>query len=383
MVRLPSGRVRRALGGRRAVWAGGLALAALAVVAVVLAMRPSGAPERSAPAATAAGKPTPHSAESKSRVRRRLFAADSPWNTALPAHPKLDPRSSSRVAALAAEVEAQIAKGGYPAIAASSYSTPVYVVGAKQRKVPVKLDTGGWGDPLRRALAPGVPIPAGAKPAAGTDEHMTVYQPSTDRLWEFWGASKRPDGWHARWGGAMQHVSTDPGYYTRSSWPGLRSAEGWNWGSTASSLPVAAGLVTGKELRRGRIDHALAAAIPNPCARTFAWPAQRTDGSSHSSTCIPEGARLRLDPKVDVASLGLSPVGQLLARAAQTYGVIVRDRTFGSVSFYAEDYQTAGRSSYRKAGWGSVPAWKELDRFPWRRLQVLAMKLCSRAPCGL
>lgn len=362
------------------MWAGGLALVAMAVVAVVLATRSSTTPEESAPSA-GAGKPTPHSAESRSPVRGRLFAADSPWNTALPEDPTLDPGSASRVAALAGEVERQIAKGGYPSIAASSYSTPVYVVGARQRKVPVKLDTGSWGDPLRRALAPGVPIPEDAKPAAGTDEHMTVYQPSTDRLWEFWGASKRPDGWHTRWGGAMQHVSTDPGYYTRSVWPGLGAAEGWNWGSTASSLPVAAGLVTGKDLRRRRIDHALAAAIPNPCASTFAWPAQRTDGSSRSPACIPEGARLRLDPKVNVGSLGLSPVGQLLARAAQTYGIIVRDRTGGSVSLYAEDYQTAGQAAYRKAGWSDVPPWKELYRFPWRRLQVLEMKLCSRAPC--
>jgi hypothetical protein len=328
-----------------------------------------------------AHKPLPHQAESKSAASHRLFAADSPWNRALPANTDLDGRSSARVAALAAEIEAGIAKNAVPSVAGSSYSTPVYVVGAQQRKVSVHLDAGSFGASLQAALASGVPIPAQAKPAAGTDKHMTVYQPSTDRLWEFWGADKRPDGWHARWGGAMQHVSTDDGYYTPSAWPGLRSSDGWNWGATASSLPVAAGLVTGRELRRGRIEHALAAAIPNPCARVFAWPAQRTDGAQQSTNCIPEGARLRLDPNVDVASLGLSPVGEMFAKAAQTYGIIVRDRTFATVSFYVEDVSTAGKTAYGRGVWGNGPGWNPLDRFPWRRLQVLAMKLCSRAPC--
>jgi hypothetical protein len=378
MIRPPSGRVRGSHARRGAILAGCLALVMLAVGAVVLATRPRGTAEAPTPAQS---KPTLHTEESRTPVPRRLFAARSPWNTELPANPVLDRRSSARVAQLASEVKAQIAKGGYPAVAASSYSTPVYVVGARQPRVPVRLDTGSWGDDLRRALAPGVPIPKQARPAAGTDAHLTIYQPSTDRLWEFWGARKRSDGWHARWGGAMQHVSTDVGYYTRSAWPGLRAWQGWNWGSTASSLPVAAGLITGNELRTGSIDHALAVAIPNPCARVFAWPAQRTDGTAQMSNCIPEGARLRLDPTVDVASLGLSPVAAKIARAAQAYGLIVRDRTGGSVSFYAEDVATAGRGAYARTVWGNDPWWKMLDRFPWRRLQVLEMRLCSRAPC--
>src|ERR671921_443276 len=97
---------------------------------------------------------------------------------------------------------------------------------------------------FQAALDEGVPIPARAKPAPGTDGHMTVYQPSTDRLWEFWRAVQRPDGWHASWGGAMKRVSRSPGYYTDRSWPGR---SGFNWGSTATSLPVAGGTITMRE----------------------------------------------------------------------------------------------------------------------------------------
>ena len=56
-------------------------------------------------------------------------------------------------------------------------------------------------------------------------------------------------------------------------------------------------------------------------------PAQRSDGSNRSDDAIPAGTRLRLDPSVDVADLGLSPVAAMIARAAQTYGFIVTDKS--------------------------------------------------------
>ena len=193
--------------------------------------------------------------------------------------------------------------------------------------MPVKLDTGSWGATLQTALNAGVPIPSDAKPAAGTDGHMTVYQPSSDTLWEFWQASKKADGWHASWGGVITNVSRSPGYYTNASWPSLAASDGWHWGATATSLPVIAGTIMIDELRRGRIDHALALAIPNACAGRFTWPAQRTDGTATATDCLPEGAHLRIDPAVDLSKLTLPRVTRILAEAAQRYGIIVRDRT--------------------------------------------------------
>ena len=67
---------------------------------------------------------------------------------------------------------------------------------------------------------------------------MTVWQPSTNRLWEFFKASKLADGWHASFGGSMSSASGSPGYYDTDSWPGLSQPY---WGSTATSLPVIAG----------------------------------------------------------------------------------------------------------------------------------------------
>ena len=55
--------------------------------------------------------------------------------------------------------------------------------------------------------------------------------------------------WHADWAGAMQHVSTNPGYYSNLAWDGLGATEGWNWGSTASSLPMIGGTAMISELK--------------------------------------------------------------------------------------------------------------------------------------
>lgn len=85
-----------------------------------------------------------------------------------------------------------------------------------------------------------------------------VWQPSTDTLWEFWQLRRDRDGWQASWGGRMDRVSSASGAYAPPH---------ANWGATASSLALAGGVITPGELRRGRIDHALAIAIPRTRAR--------------------------------------------------------------------------------------------------------------------
>jgi hypothetical protein len=310
-----------------------------------------------------------------------LFAPTSPWNAALPASVPLDARSPNRIAVLSNTISAAIAHNMPPVVNAGSFSTPFYIEPAGAPRVQVNLDS-EFGSGLRKALAAGVPIPAGATAGAGSDGHLSVWQPATNTLWEFWGASKKADGWHARWGGAMVNVSSNLGYYSNSVWPGASTSEGWSWGATATSLPVAAGLVTGAEIRSGVIPHALAAAVPDACGSVFFWPAQRTDGSSSDPNCIPEGAHLRLNPAVNVDALNLSPIAKALAHAAQTYGIIVRDVTHSTFTFFAEAPATAGAGMYTASGaMGQVDHYTALDGFPWSSLQVIAAKQCKIAPC--
>jgi hypothetical protein len=207
-----------------------------------------------------------------------------------------------------------------------------------------------------------VPIPPGAKPAAGTDEELTVWQPSTDKLWEFWKLAQSASGtWSARWGGEMDSVSTSPGYFTHR---GLTT----NWGATATGLPLLGGLITFADIQRGYINHALALAIPHATRGVFSWPAQRTDGAYTDAVAIPEGTRFRLDPTVNIASLNLPSFDRMLAQAAQTYGVVVRDQA-GAVTFVAQDPMTTGTNPYPAAVGGSTAA--IIAKFPWAHLQVL------------
>ncbi|MGA2928731.1 MAG: hypothetical protein ABSG43_22630 [Solirubrobacteraceae bacterium] len=310
----------------------------------------------------------------------RLFATDSIWNAAIPAPAPVDPASGQLVGALEREVTSELRRGIGPWIATSKASTPIYQVPAGQPTVRVALDdpTLWWRVSLQAAFA-AVPIPAGAQPATGPDAQMTIWQPSTDKLWEFFHMRKQADGWHAAWGGAIEDVSQSAGYYSTGSWPGALP----QWGATATSLPVAAGVITLADLRRGQIDHALAIDLPAPRQGVFAWPAQRSDGTGGPDT-IPEGAQLRLDPAVDLARLSLPPLTRMIAQAAQTYGIIVRDQTHDGISFYAQDAaQSGGDDLYYGAHgiFGGRTPTQLLAAFPWSDLQVLQMHLCSRAPC--
>jgi hypothetical protein len=283
----------------------------------------------------------------------RPFAADSFWNVPLADDAPLDPRSADYVGELARQ------RALVPSyINTTKYSAPVYTVPAGQPTVPVVLDS-PYPEPDLRDAWKRVPIPAGAVPAVGTDGHMVVHQPSTDTMWEFWRAVKREDGWHASWGGRMENVSTNPGFYTTPS----------NWGSTGTSLSVLGGLIRLGELEAGRIDHVLAFAIPEIKKDVYSWPAQRSDGNLDTANAIPEGTRFRLDPSLNLDSLQMAPVVRMIAHAAQDYGIVLRDGA-GSVTFYGEDPTPTGTNPYAgPTGWfQGKSAATLMQQFPWSRL---------------
>lgn len=297
-----------------------------------------------------------------------LFSADSVWNRPdIANHPLGDQQLAQE---LTQEAETELKQGTGPWIETDTDSTPVYVVGPNQRCVPVHLDvTQAYGRTLSKAFER-VPLPDSAHPAAGSDGHLTLIQPSTDSMWEFWRLRRAGGQWQAAWGGAMHEVSSNPGYYTASSWPGARSY----WGSTATSLPVIAGTMMIGELERGQINHALAIALPNTRQGVFAFPAERTDGTLTTSVAIPEGATFRLDPKLDLRSLHLPRVVEVMAQAAQRYGIIVRDKTLHAIGFYAEDPTPLGTNPYNRLFDGKSPI-ELLASFPWKYLQAVKINL--------
>ena len=166
----------------------------------------------------------------------------------------------------------------------------------------------------------------------------------------------------------MRNVSTNPGHFTDP--PG--------WGATATSIPLLGGLMRIDEIRQGRIDHALAMAIPLTLKGAWSWPAQRTDGSVDTNAdAIPQGARFRIDPKLDLNTLQMDPLVRMMAVAAQKYGIVVRD-TAGAVTFYGEDPTPTGSNP-----WGGFYGQKYpselLAQFPWASLQALKTDMRTQA----
>jgi hypothetical protein len=342
------------------------ALAVTLVLALLLASAAAGCGSERLPQSEPPPKPDrPQSAHF------RFFSPSSFWNQPLADNAQLDPSSGGSIALLGREINAEQADRSGPWISTSRYSVPIYTVPASQPLVRVQLTSAIYSPSLQAAFEQ-VPLPARAVPASGTDGHLVVWQPSSNRLWEFWKFLRGPQGPQASWGGAIREVTASPGVYGPDSWPG---AEPW-WGASASSLSIAGGLITFADLRLGEINHALAIALPEVRAGVYATPAKRTDGRSANSLALPEGAHLRLDPDLDIAALELPRTTRLIAEAAQRYGIFVRDGA-SVVQFYAQEPLPGATNPYTGANGyfeGRYPN-QLLASFPWGRLQLLKMEL--------
>lgn len=284
-----------------------------------------------------------------------FFADDSVWNAPLDDDAAIDAGSAARVAELVRQVDEF---GGW--INTDQFSTPLYVVPEDQELIRVALNRPGC-CPQVEADFQEVPLPADAVPADGTDAHLTVWQPSTDSLWEFWQLGRVGDGWEASYGGKLEDVSTSDGVIPVG-------------GATASSLPIIAGTMLIDEARAGDIPHALALAIPFPQRDAYVRPALRTDGDGADGVPeeaqIPEGARFRLPADFDIAAQPWSPFTKMLARAAQRYGIVLRDKA-GAVVFFGEDPR--GRGADPWPGLIGLPKNEIMDEFPWEELQLLEL----------
>ncbi|HET9153549.1 MAG TPA: hypothetical protein VFN85_05495 [Solirubrobacterales bacterium] len=312
----------------------------------------------------------------------RFFSPRSFWNTPASGREAVDPDSGQMVAGLVAEVAREVEARSGPWINTTSYSVPVVRAGASTPAVRVRLVSPYAAPALRRAFR-SVPLPEQVTPSPGNDAHLVVWQPHSDRLWEFWHLRRHGDSWEAGWGGAIMNVRSAWGAYGPAAWPGATRL----WGASASSLSIAGGLVTLQDLDRGWINHALTMSLPVVRAGVYSLPARRTDGTSADPYSLPEGAHLRLRPGLDLASLHLPRMTLMLARAAQRFGIFVRDRA-GNVAFNAQPPRSPDRNPYLGPNgyYGGENPRQLLASFPWSDLQVLQMKLkpfkLGKVPAG-
>ena len=293
-----------------------------------------------------------------------VFAASSFWYQAIPASAPLHANSANYVNEFQRQRQTYYNTVN---INTTSYASPVYVVDSSVPAVTVSFwdcQNKGYAEPGLVAQWSAVPIPSYAVPADGTDAEMTVYQPSTGTIWEFWGARKVNGSWQACWGGQMKQASTSSGIWTNP------------YGTTATGLPFIGGQITAAELARGEIRHAIGISLVDlENWNVFSWPANRSDGynPTNAANRIPEGTRFRLNPNINVDALPLHPVGKMIAKAAQKYGFVVWDKA-GTVSLRFENpkaYTVAGKPDPFISVLNGAKPWEVLYNFPWDQLQFM------------
>ena len=169
-------------------------------------------------------------------------------------------------------------------------------------------NTNGWGNlPTGSTFQ----CPTAAKPAQGTDGHLTVVQPDGS-LVEMWKAVRTGGNWQC---GAAGHAPQGAYGYSSAACRG-------------SSFTLPAGLVDPDEVAAGRIPHALALVLSADIIRKASvFPSTDTDGVQVGPQYIPEGARLVLDPAASL--VGLTALEKVVGQALKDYGAILVDRTGG------------------------------------------------------
>jgi hypothetical protein len=308
----------------------------------------------------------PVAAISQTLVTDKVFAPNSFWYTPIPANAPLHANSANFVKDFLRQKAAYYQTVN---VNTNDYASPVYTVSAGTPKVKVTqwdCQKKGYSDPNLGSQWAAVPIPSYATPSKGTDAEMTIYDPSSNTIWEFWQARKVNGQWQACWGGRMQNVNTNDGAF-----PG-------HYGTTATSLPFLGGQITAEELQRGEIKHVIGIALVElEHYTTYSWPAHRSDGynPNKAPNRIPEGMRFRLDPKVNVDALPMSRAGKIIAKAAQKYGFVVWDRA-GAISIRAQNvvsYTSQGKSNPYPALFENKQNYQVLNGFPWDKLQFMPM----------
>jgi hypothetical protein len=180
----------------------------------------------------------------------------------------------------------------------SPIGIPYTVVTRETKRSRVVLDYADESDRVR------YPIPRSVRIEGGGDRHALLVDRSRCRLYELFALRRENGRWHAG-SGATWNLRK----------PRLRPS-GWT-SADAAGLPILPLLA-----RPGRIDHALRVTVSNS-RRAFVWPARHFASDDEDPSLPRMGERLRLKASVDIS--GLPRQARRVARAMQTYGLIVAD----------------------------------------------------------
>jgi hypothetical protein len=272
----------------------------------------------------------------------RPYARTSPFNTPLPADPRVAPRSDAIVGRLVGFGPLQHLEAGHDG-GASDYGHPTYWSRPDDPLVRLHC-TRRWGRCELEGRS--IRIPRGARPAGGDDGHMTVVD--QERGWEY-------DLYDVEREGGRGNV-------LRIGWGGRTGLYGTGLGShaVASGFGSLAGIIRAEELLSGQVQHALFLVV-HCDSGSHVYPAVKSGASCASAGepnegAPPMGTRLQLDmSEAEIAALDAPYWRKAIFRAMARYGMFVGDTGSGSWSLKEE-------SGLTYTSFGAPDRWLTLAR---------------------
>ena len=175
--------------------------------------------------------------------------------------------------------------------------------------------------------------------------------------------------WNTRIDSTNRIVTNDgtPGWATGDfvNGPGAGALAN-NDGVRAANFSWAAGLITGRDIANGSIDHALAIALTrnmlDDSYASYVAPATAWDNASGSTGPIKMGTKLGI-PAGTPKPLGLSPIGSMVFDALQRYGAYVGDFVGGDwPAFYADKLTVTDAQIQPLYAWWDQGGRSDLDK---------------------
>jgi hypothetical protein len=264
----------------------------------------------------------------------RPYSRRSPFNRRIRSNPRLHPESRAIVDRLLSFGPAQHLLAGQAGRAEWDDFQPTYY---SRRRDPVFTlhCTNSWGRCEVEGMR--IRIPDAARPAAGSDGHMTVIDQRSGWEYDMWRVQRKPRG-----GGRLEFAW---GGRTRIDGHGLNSD------ATAARFGNLAGAVRAEELASGRIDHALFLTV-HCDSGAWVYPA-RKGGTSCAETgesntdAPPMGARFQLAmSRKQINELRVPAWKKVILHAMASYGMYVGD-TGGSWAIEQEGGRTYTSFGYK------------------------------------
>jgi hypothetical protein len=303
----------------------------------------------------------PSLGHAQGRIVSRFFQTPSTWYEKLtPANTVVDPNSAAMVAYLTSIT-------GKFGTSTGAWSHPIFYAEASTALSTVTIA----GNATAASLGwDKVPIPPNALQSSQTDGHLIVIDHLHRYAWELYQAHKISS---TAWSAARMRRWDLTG-------DGVQSPSDRLGAVRQCPVPLLHGLITYEEMQRGVIDHAIEMTAYSQGANYWAPYPGEINLSGQDQVNMQSGIeacmRLQLDPTVDINTLGLPPLGKVVAKAMQEYGVVIVDgseRSSTDVQFENMDARPDGLR------WGSTLS-GILYNIPKAKLRVVASPLPPNQP---